>query len=114
MSYYLRVLCRKDNSDICSIHSTLSDAIDALSKVEIGTFVSLTTRRPRIKKCLSCGTRKAHDDLLDENIQLREVLEIYKTALADGLRATGMQDSFWSIVTEADEKAKRILKGGAE
>ena len=75
MTYYLRVIDRKDNTDICSIHSTLSDAIDALSKVEIGTFVSLTTKIPRIKKCMSCVTRKAHDRLLDENIQLREVLE---------------------------------------
>lgn len=78
MSYYLRVLDPKERGnithDICSIHSTLSDAIDALSNVEKGTFVSLTTKRPRIKKCLSCDTRKAHDYLLDENIQLREAL----------------------------------------
>ena len=77
MSYYLRVIDRKDNTDICSIHSTLSDAIDALSKVEIGSFVSLTTKRPRINKCLSCVTRKAHDYLLDDNIRLREALEFY-------------------------------------
>jgi len=45
---------------------------------------------------------------------LREALEIYKTALADGLRATGMQDSFWSIVMEANGKVESLLKGGEE
>lgn len=45
----------------------------------------------------------------DENKKLREALEIYKTALADGLRATGMQDSFWSIVMEADGKVRSLF-----
>ena len=118
MSYYLRVIDRKDNTDICSIHSTLSDAIDALSKVEIGTFVSLTTKIPRINKCLSCVTRKAHDRLLDENIQLREALEKYaKGKNYIGVSSDGTPFEFEENSEGLDEMpigwlAQKALKGG--
>ena len=50
MSYYLRILNRKKDDEECLIYSTLSEAIDAMERVEIGTFVSLTTRKPKEKK----------------------------------------------------------------
>ena len=52
---------------------------------------------------------KRCERLIKKNKRLREALEIYITALADGLCATGLQDSFWSIVAEADEKVKSLL-----
>lgn len=116
MSYYLRVLDPKERGnithDICSIHSTLSDAIDALSNVEEGTFVSLTTKRPRIKKCLSCDTRKAHDYLLDENIQLREALENIKEKAV--LKESEASNATYGFAYEIEELARDALKGGKE
>lgn len=50
MSYYLRVLNRRKDEEEIYICSTLSEAIDALERIEIGTFVSLTTRKPKEKK----------------------------------------------------------------
>ena len=62
---------------------------------------------------------KRNADLMDKNEELeaekeklKQAVEIYREALAEGLRATGLQDSLWEIVSEADEKAKRVLKGG--
>lgn len=46
-----------------------------------------------------------------EKEKLKQAIEIYREALSEGLRATGLQDSFWEIVSEADEKAKKLLKG---
>lgn len=46
--------------------------------------------------------------------RLREALEIYKEALHEGLWKTGLQDSIWEIIEQAEEKAEQILKGGEE
>lgn len=49
-----------------------------------------------------------------ENKRLREALEIYKKALHEGLWKTGLQDSIWEIIEQAEKKAEQILKGGEE
>ena len=46
-----------------------------------------------------------------ENKRLREALKIYKEALHEGLWKTGLQDSIWEIIEQAEEKAEQILKG---
>lgn len=54
---------------------------------------------------------KVVKNLEAEKEKLKQAVEIYREALSEGLRATGLQDSFWEIVSEADEKAKKLLKG---
>ena len=49
--------------------------------------------------------------LEEENARLREALKIYKEALHEGLWQTGLQDSIWEIIEQAEEKAEQILKG---
>ena len=49
--------------------------------------------------------------LEEENARLREALKIYKEALHEGLWKTGLQDSIWEIIEQAEEKAEQILKG---
>ena len=51
------------------------------------------------------------EKLKAENKRLREALKIYKEALHEGLWKTGLQDSIWEIIEQAEEKAEQILKG---
>ncbi len=48
--------------------------------------------------------------LEEENARLLEALKIYKEALHEGLWKTGLQDSIWEIIEQAEEKAEQILK----
>lgn len=58
---------------------------------------------------------RAECDQKDLEIKrLREALEIYKGALHEGLWKTGLQDSIWEVIEQAEEKAEQILKGGEE
>lgn len=47
MSFYLRVINRKTDKDEYYSYSTLSEAIEAMESLEFGTFISLTTRKPK-------------------------------------------------------------------
>lgn len=55
------------------------------------------------------------EETKDEEIKrLREALKIYKEALHEGLWKTGLQDSIWEIIEQAEEKAEQITKGVKE
>lgn len=68
-----------------------------------------------LKKTVAAwNSRQVEDAQAAEIKRLREALEIYKEALHEGLWKTGLQDSIWEIIEQAEEKAEQILKGGEE
>lgn len=74
-----------------------------------GSMTVLFETKPEAKE--AWNTRQIEYAQAAEIKRLREALEIYKEALHEGLWKTGLQDSIWEVIEQAEEKAEQILKG---